>query len=212
MKSHALPTLAIVILAAGLSVRLGQPKALATVHGRNLLTKTLRVLAPFAARKIQVIVPPAAARYRIGISARSATFTINRQRAAGLSRSVRIGIHQSRYCSAVLLLPVDLVDLTGADIARLIARWRGYRRRVAARRIGTGAGTPLILPHWLYPQAANISGAAGLRELMRRLPGPALALIHMPSAESDVDTPEDLAAARRRRHHPRRRAPRARAP
>jgi len=200
MKSYTEPTLGIVVLAAGFSSRLGYPKALATVCGRNLLTRTIQVLAPFSPTKILVIVPTAAARYRIGISAGTATFASNRRRASGLSSSVRLGIHLSRYSSAVMLLPVDLVHLSEADIGRLIARWRGSRRRVAARRIGTGAGTPLIVPRWLYASAAQLTGDEGLREVIRRLPPSALSLIDMPSAITDVDTPKDLERARRHRH------------
>jgi molybdenum cofactor cytidylyltransferase len=198
MKSYTPPTLGIVVLAAGFSVRLGQPKALATVRGKNLLTRTLRILAPFSTTKILVIVPPAAARYRIGISARSVIFAPNRQRASGLASSVRLGIRRSRYCSAVLLLPVDLVHLRKADIGRLIARWRSARRHVAARHIGSSAGAPLVLPRWLYPKTANRTGDTGLRDLIRSLPASALSLVHMPSAEFDIDTPDDLDRARHR--------------
>jgi molybdenum cofactor cytidylyltransferase len=198
MKSNTLPTLGMVVLAAGFSSRLGHPKALATVRGQNLLTRTLRLLAAFSTTKILVIVPPTDARYRIGISVGTATFARNRHRAAGLSSSVRLGIHRSRHYSAVLLLPVDLVSLSKADLGRLIARWRGSRRRVVARRIGSGAGTPLILPRWLYASAAQLNGDAGLREVIRRLPSHALSLMDMPSSGADVDTPKDLERARRR--------------
>jgi molybdenum cofactor cytidylyltransferase len=199
MKSYTQPTLGMVVLAAGFSSRLGHPKALATVRGKNLLTRTIQVLAPLSMTRILVIVPAAAARYRIGISAGTVTFALNRRRASGLSSSVRLGIHLSRYSAAVLILPLDLVNLSKPDIGRLIARWRGSRRRVAARRIGTGAGTPLIVPRWLYARAAQLTGDEGLREVMRRLPSSALSLMDMPSAITDVDTPKDLERARRRR-------------
>jgi CTP:molybdopterin cytidylyltransferase MocA len=102
-----------------------------------------------------------------------------------------------------LLLPVDLVDLERRDIARLIARWCGARRRVAARRVEAHAGAPLILPRWLYARAATIAGDVGLRELVRRLPRHAVSLTDLPSAELDVDTPRDLERARRRTRLPR---------
>jgi molybdenum cofactor cytidylyltransferase len=200
MKSYTQPTLDMVVLAAGFSSRLGQPKALATVRGKNLLTKTIQVLAPFSRTRILVIVPAAAARYRIGISVDTVTFAPNRRRASGLSSSVRLGIHLSRYSSALMLLPVDLVNLSKADISRLIARWRGSRRRVAARRIGTGAATPLIVPRWLYARAAQLTGDEGMRDVIRRLPSSLLSLLDMPSAITDVDTPNDLERARRHRH------------
>jgi molybdenum cofactor cytidylyltransferase len=117
---------------------------------------------------------------------------------AGLSSSVRRGITRARYSAAVLLLPVDLADLQRRDIARLIARWRGARRSVVARWVQARAGTPLILPRWLYARARGLAGDRGLRDLVRGLPNDAVSLVMLPSAESDVDTVRDLERARRR--------------
>jgi molybdenum cofactor cytidylyltransferase len=199
MKAFTLPTLRIVVLAAGFSARLGKPKALARVHGSTLIERTVGLLAPFArSSKIIVVIPPGAARYRIGPHARSVAFIANPTRTAGLSSSVRRGITQARYSAAVLLLPVDLADLQRRDIARLIARWRGARRSVVARWVQARAGTPLILPRWLYARARGLTGDRGLRDLVRGLPNDAVSLVMLPSAESDVDTVRDLERARRR--------------
>jgi molybdenum cofactor cytidylyltransferase len=196
-KAGTLPTPQIVVLAAGFSARLGRPKALAKVRGLSLLARTIRVLAPFATSKIIVVVPPGAGRYQNGPRLRSVIFAANPHRAAGLSSSVRLGLRRSRRSPAALLLPVDLVDLRRRDIARLIGRWRGARRNVVARKVRGGAGTPLILPRWLYASALELAGDHGLRDVVRRLPDHVL-LVKLPSAESDVDTAQDLARARRR--------------
>jgi len=198
MKACTLLTPQIVVLAAGFSTRLGRPKALAKVHGRSLLHRTLRVLAPFATSKIIVVVPPGAGRYKIGSNLRSMAFVANPRRATGLSSSVRLGLVRARHSPAVLLLPVDLVDLERRDIGRLIAQWRGARRNVVARRVQGGAGTPLILPRWLYAHALGLTGDQGLRDVVRGLPNHVVSLVMLPSAESDVDTAQDLARARRR--------------
>jgi molybdenum cofactor cytidylyltransferase len=194
-----LPRLQIIVLAAGFSARLGQPKALARVHGVSLLNRTLAVLTPFApSSKIIVVIPPGANRYRIGLHASTVAFVVNPLRAAGLSSSVRRGIARARYSAAVLLLPVDLVRLEHRDIARLISRWRGARRTVVARRVCAQAGTPLILPRSLYPAALGLTGDQGLREFVRRLPKDGVLLVNLPSTEMDVDTVQDLDRARRR--------------
>ena len=193
------PRLRIVVLAAGFSARLGQPKALARIHGLSVLHRTIRALTPFrAASSIIVVIPRRAVRYTLGFPRRSVAFVANADRATGLASSVRLGVGRARHSAGILLLPVDLVDLKRRDIARLIARWRGARRRVAARRVESHAGAPLILPRWLYARALTLVGDAGLRELVRRLPRHAVSLTDLPSAELDVDTPQDLELARRR--------------
>jgi molybdenum cofactor cytidylyltransferase len=198
------PRLRIVVLAAGFSARLGQPKGLARIHGLSVLHRTIRILSPFrATSSIIVVIPPRAVRYTLGFRRRSVAFVANADRATGLASSVRLGVGRARHSAGILLLPVDLVDLKRRDIARLIARWRGARRRVAARRVESHAGAPLILPRWLYSRALTIAGDAGLRELVRRLPRHEVSLTDLPSAELDVDTPQDLERARRRPFRPR---------
>jgi molybdenum cofactor cytidylyltransferase len=192
------PAPRIVLLAAGFSVRMGKPKALARVRGTSLIARTLRVLTPSATAAVIVVVPPRASRLRAELRGHAATPVANPLAREGLSSSVRRGLRQARYQAAVLLVPVDLPYLEPRDIARLIARWRGARRRVAARRIGTEAGAPLILPRRFYPIALGIAGDVGLKALIRHLPAQDVALVSLRSAAFDVDTARDLERARRR--------------
>jgi molybdenum cofactor cytidylyltransferase len=198
MNSLSLPQLRVLILAAGFSSRLGEPKAVARVHGRSLLRKTFELAASFAPARIIAIVPRNAARYRMEARGIDVVFKVNSQRAEGLSSSVRSGITEARYSPAVLLLPVDLINLRRRDVLRLLGSWRAARRRVIARRIGRQGGTPLILPRWLYSRGLELKGDIGLRELVHTLPRDAVRLVDMPSAGADIDTPQDLQAARRR--------------
>jgi molybdenum cofactor cytidylyltransferase len=198
MHSRSLPVPRVLILAAGFSSRLGEPKALARVHGRSLLRRTLQLAAHFTSAAIITVVPRNAACYRIEARGIDVLFKVNSQRAVGLSSSVRCGIAAARYSAAVLLLPVDLVNLRRRDLVRLISSWRGARRRVTARRIGRLGGTPLILPHHQYPRGLELQGDIGLREMVNALPRNAVRLVDMPSARMDIDTPRDLKAARRR--------------
>lgn len=201
MMRCARPAVRIVVLSAGHSTRLGMPKALARVHGATLLRRTLRVLQPVAAPwNIIVVIPPAARRYRIAAAGLAATFVPNPARGSGLSSSIRVGIRSARHSAGTLLVPVDFPGLGGRDIARLVRRWNGCRRKVVARRVDAGAATPLVLPHWLYRCAFGLRGDQGLRDVVRRLPTNAVRLVALPSAEADIDTPADLERARRRFH------------
>jgi CTP:molybdopterin cytidylyltransferase MocA len=192
----------VVVLAAGFSTRMGKSKALARVRGKSLIERTLRVLAPFATAPIIVVVPPRASRLRAELRGHRSTFVANPRRGDGLSSSVRRGLRHARYEAAVLLVPVDLPYLEQREIARLIARWRGARRRVAARRVAAGhiaaqAAAPLILPRRLFPSALGIAGDVGLKALIRQLPAQDIALVKLDSAAFDVDTARDLERARR---------------
>jgi molybdenum cofactor cytidylyltransferase len=195
------PGLQIIVLAAGFSTRMGQSKALARVRGISLFRGTLKLMSDLRAGDMVAVVPHGAARFRIEARGIEVKFAGNAQRALVLASSVRRGIAASRYSRAVLLLPVDLVDLKASELRRLISRWRAAPRRVVARRIGENGATPLILPRWLYPRALRIVGDVGLREMVQRLPPRNLVLVELRSAAIDVDTPADLQLARRRFRH-----------
>jgi molybdenum cofactor cytidylyltransferase len=199
MNAVSLPGLQILILAAGFSSRLGRPKALARVRSVSLLRRTLILAARLGPANIIVVLPRGAARYRIEARGLNVVFVANPRRADGLSSSVRRGIARARHSPALLLLPVDLAVVRQADMSRLISHWRAARRSVVARRIGPHGGVPLILPHRLYARALEVTGDIGLRELINGLPAKERVLVDLPSAALDVDTPQDLRAARLRR-------------
>jgi molybdenum cofactor cytidylyltransferase len=209
MKALSPPRLRVVILAAGYSSRLGQPKALARVRGISLLRRTLKLAADLRTGGAVIVVTPCnATRYRVESRALPAQLTGNSRRARGLSSSVQVGIARARYSAGVLLLPVDLPSLKRRELAKLVSRWRCAPRQVVARRVAAvgGAypargGTPLILPRGLYRLALGIDGDVGLRDLIAALPASRRVLIDLPSAAADVDTPRDLQAARAYRHH-----------
>jgi molybdenum cofactor cytidylyltransferase len=197
-----MPRLKIVVLAAGFSSRLGQPKALARVHGISLLRRTLILAASLHAAGIVAVVPPASARYRREAGHLAVTWARNALRGSGLSSSVCCGLRHSRYSSAALLLPVDLAQLKLGELKGLVSRWRASPNRVFATRIPSSpadcAGTPLILPVRLFPHALKLKGDVGLRRLVAELPAVQCTLVGVPSAHADVDTVRDLARARQR--------------
>jgi CTP:molybdopterin cytidylyltransferase MocA len=197
MAVTSLLRLQIIVLAAGFSSRLGRPKALARVHGVSLLRSTLELAATLQCARIIAVVARHSARYRAEARGIDVTFVTNSRRNQGLSSSVRRGIAAARYSPAVLLLPVDLGNLKSRELARLIRRWRALPRGVIARRIGRIGAVPLVLPRRLYPRALRITGDVGLRELIAQLPADSRVLVDMPSAASDIDTPQDLKTARR---------------
>jgi molybdenum cofactor cytidylyltransferase len=198
MIRSELSRLQIVVLAAGLSKRMGRSKAFAKIHGASLILRTIKVLAPFAANRIIVVTGLRAQRMRIELRGYSIVFVANPARAFGLATSVISGVRAARYSGAVLLLPMDLAELKAAELERLISRWCGARRRLIARRVDERASVPVILPRALYPRVREIAGDVGLRNLLAELPAHRRTLIDLPSAERDVDTPQELDDARRR--------------
>jgi molybdenum cofactor cytidylyltransferase len=207
MNARSSFKLQIIILAAGLSSRLGAPKALARVHGVSLLRRALQCAAALNAAGIIAVVPRNAARYHAEMRGMTVALIGNARRRLGLSASVRCGILAARYAPAVLLMPVDLVNLKSRELARLIRHWQAAPRNVIARRVRASAPSvpgaprwcgvaPVILPRRFYPRALQVAGDMGLRELIAQLPADSRVLVEIPSASADIDTVPELKAAR----------------
>jgi molybdenum cofactor cytidylyltransferase len=191
------PPLNIVILAAGSAHRLGRCKPLVRIHGESLLRRTANLVARLPGRCF-VVMPPKAPRFREELRGLAVTFLENPGRSEGIASSVRLAIARAPSAAGVLFLPADLPNLRLRELRRLISIWRGAPRRVVARRIGDQWGTPLILPRWLHGKAMLLRGDVGLRGVLAHLPAEDLHLVALPSAAEDIDTPQDLAAARKR--------------
>jgi molybdenum cofactor cytidylyltransferase len=192
----------ILILAAGLSTRLGVPKPLVRIQGITLLRRALLLSASLAPRGIFAVVPSRCSSYRNEATGIRVLFVPNPKRAEGLAGSVRIGIQRARFAGAILILPVDLYALNIRDLRRLLARWRSMPGLCAAARIGTRGGVPLILPARAFAAAAHLQGDAGFRNLLSSFTPPPT-LVDIPAAGLDIDTRQDLQAARLRRQRPR---------
>jgi molybdenum cofactor cytidylyltransferase len=202
MTDCQLSSLQIVVLAAGLSVRLGAPKMLERIHGRSLIRRMITVLAQVTPQRIVVVTAPHAARLRAELRGFRVGYLANPDRAKGLSTSVVVALRKTRYSRATLFLPADLAELGARDLARLIRRWRGAGRRVVARGIAGRPTAPLILPRFLYRLAQRLSGDVGLRALVAELPPEQYTLVDLPSAARDIDTLQDLKDARHRAPRP----------
>jgi CTP:molybdopterin cytidylyltransferase MocA len=100
-----------------------------------------------------------------------------------------------------LILPVDLYALNTRDLRRLLSRWRSMPGLSAAAKIGARGGVPLILPARAFAAAAHLQGDSGFRNLLSCFTPPP-ALVDIPAAGNDIDTPQDLQAARLSRHRP----------
>ncbi len=86
------PLVRMVVLAAGLSTRLGSPKALARIRGTSLIRNTVRLLTPLGTSPIIVVIPARAVRVRAELRGLPVRFIENPRRAQGLSTSVRCGL------------------------------------------------------------------------------------------------------------------------
>ena len=176
----------ILILAAGASTRLGQPKQLVQLRGRPALHVVLSTAVAIAGNAVTVVVGANAGRLSYLLSHSPASSIVNKHWEEGL------GVVPPS-ADALMIVLGDQVCVTSDDLRRLLAAWNEQPNVIATAAYGQTIGAPAIFPRAYFGELAQLRGDQGARRVLLRNPD-RLVRVPMPNAAIDLDTPEDLAA------------------
>lgn len=186
---------ALLLLAAGGSHRLGQPKQLLAIDGEPLVRRVARI-ALEAKRSPNVLVLGAFAS-EVGAVLADLPFAIvhNPDWADGVSSSLRVGIagilqQDADTCGAIVLL-ADQPHVTAAHLVSLERARRASARSIVATDYGAHLGPPAFFAREHFAALQDLRGDVGARSLLQafdaeRIAAPA-------GMERDVDTAADYA-------------------
>lgn len=182
----------ILILAAGASSRLGQPKQLVKLGGRPALHMTVSNAVAVAAQAVTVVVGAHAAALTPMLKRTSASWVLNRTWEEGMGSSIRAGIAALPIgCEAVLILLGDQVAVSPDDLKRLVSAWNGESTVIAAAQYEQQTGVPAIFPAFCFSELAALRGDQGAKAVLHRYRD-RVVRVAMPNAAVDLDTPDDL--------------------
>lgn len=195
-------TVAAIILAAGASRRMGQPKALIPWGDRTLLRWELDELMHSSVDDIVVVLGRRAedVRRSLGSGARYCVFNARwpQGRATSLAKGAETLIADGRAApQAVVIQNVD--QPTRADIIdRLLEELRSSGAEVVQPSYQGKAGHPVVLDGSLVTELIAVNEKTlGLRAVLERHPPRLLPMDDEPVVRIDLDTPDTLDAARR---------------
>jgi molybdenum cofactor cytidylyltransferase len=199
------PRVAVLVLAAGRSTRMGGPnKLLADASGQPLVVHAAK--AALASQAVEVVVvlghmaddvksaiekaAPPKARLR---------FVTNPEFADGLSTSVRTGI--AALAANIYAAVVQLGDMPGVNAAlldRLMAAFNPVEgRSICVPTVGGKRGNPVLWARRFFPEMVALAGDSGAKHLIGEH-ADLVCEVEMTgdAALTDIDTPEALAAWR----------------
>ncbi|SJZ68999.1 nucleotidyltransferase family protein [Consotaella salsifontis] len=195
------PRIAALVLAAGLSRRMGENKLLARVEGRPLVRRVVDRVVVAGLGEVIVVVGHQAGEVRQALDGLPVRFVENSHHALGLSTSLRAGIAAlGADVDGALVCLGDMPDIDAGLIARLVAAFAPEEGRAAVAPVRNGRrGHPVLWGRRFFPELLTLSGDVGARELFQRHRG-AIAEVTVESDGifTDLDTPADLAAWRSR--------------
>lgn len=182
---------ACVVLAAGSSRRMGQPKLLLRLGGKTLLRRAVET-ALAVCEEVVVVVGPEADRMREELCDLPVTVVENPDHALGLSTSLRRGIEAVADADAVLLLLADQPALTPQHLQRLVETGRQTGARVVACAYRDTVGPPALFHRSLFGELRALKGDVGAKPVLEAHREEAV-FVPLEEAALDVDTPEDWA-------------------
>lgn len=197
------------VLAAGASTRMGEPKAPLDLGGEPALSRMLRVLRAVPIDHVVVVLRAVTPPLRRAIALDSVTTAINVAPDGGQLTSLRIGLANLAAASeAFLVCPVDVPLFEVADVRALVDAWRSRseRQSIVVPSHGGKRGHPALFARALKDEFLALADGEPANVVVRRDPA---RVVHVVSDNAwlvrDLDTPRDRDAAaleaRARRGH-----------
>lgn len=189
------PRIAVLVLAAGRSTRMGpRNKLLCEVDGVPLVRRAVNTACASRAVQVMVVTGHEAARVEAALVDRPASFVHNPDHALGLSTSLRCGLRAlpSDTDAAVIML-ADMPRLTGDDVDRLIDAFDPAKPAILVPEHAGRRGNPVLWPRAYFAEMTTIAGDIGARGLLEQH-ADAVRPVPFPNTGifDDIDTPEQL--------------------
>ena len=182
----------VVVLAAGASSRFGATKQLVRVNGRPLMHTIVSRAVELAGHSVTVVLGAHAGELAPLLKHSPASVAVNRDWSEGIASSIREGLARApSSADGVLIVLADQAAVTTEDLRRLAGAWRRNPASIAAAQYAGGVGVPAIFPRWCFRELNELRGDRGAQLLLQRHVD-RLVRLPMPSAELDIDRPEDL--------------------
>jgi molybdenum cofactor cytidylyltransferase len=187
---------AAMVLAAGASSRLGQPKQLLRHAGETLLNRAVRLANEAGAEPVLAVLGAHAARIQAAVSLQKTITVFNTQWEMGMATSIHAGLHALEQIepgvAGVMILSCDQPRLGAAHLRALIESFVAQAESAIVASAYAGIhGVPAVFPRLVFQELFAFRGDQGARALLLR---PRCPLIALPFAggEVDIDEPGDL--------------------
>jgi molybdenum cofactor cytidylyltransferase len=185
---------AVVILAAGGSRRMGRPKQLLPFRGRALLRRAADAAIASACRPIVVTTGAHEPLLTRELQSLPLVVAHNPNWADGIGSSLRVAIETlARLAVVVDGVVITLADqplVSARDINRLVEVHDRSGKDIVASQYADTFGVPMFVGTRLFAELVALNGDAGAKRLIARRPDD-VATMPLPAAAVDIDTPLD---------------------
>ncbi|MCX5981101.1 MAG: nucleotidyltransferase family protein [Nostocales cyanobacterium LacPavin_0920_SED1_MAG_38_18] len=186
--------IAIIILAAGASTRMGRPKQLLLYQGISLLRHTIENAVASVCKPIVVVLGSNAENIRSQISESDIKIVENPDWHLGMSSSIRRGISSIitdyQNIDAVVITVCDQPFISADIINNLVSKYYNTKKPIIACEYANTLGVPVLFNQSFFSELANLSEDIGAKKLIRNHHNEVFS-IPFPLGAIDIDTPND---------------------
>jgi molybdenum cofactor cytidylyltransferase len=186
-----------IVLAAGGSIRLGQPKQLLRAGGESLVRRPVN--AAIGAGCARVVIVAGALRDEIDAELHGLAVDVvtNAEWQRGVGSSIRAGLDHmlptTPRLHAVVLLACDQPFVDASVVRRLISAWTDSSKPIVASRYADAVGVPSLFDRSCFHALRALPDQSGAKPLIESRLADA-AFISFEAGAIDIDTPSDVAA------------------
>jgi molybdenum cofactor cytidylyltransferase len=188
------PSIAIIIVAAGMSVRFGRNKLLEKVGGEVLIKRVVSQALMSKATHVIVVLGHQADVIKEALQGLSYEFVFNDEYAKGMSTSVKKGLSiVERTADAVIIIPGDVVLVDAKIIDTLIDNYVGSKSPIIIASYQGKSGHPILIDRNLFDEVKTIDEKTfGLKKVVSRNRSKIRFVETSDRVLFDLDTPKDL--------------------
>jgi molybdenum cofactor cytidylyltransferase len=155
-----------IVLAAGMSKRMGAPKQLLRAGENTLLERTLNTVRQSRADQIILVLGFAAKEVQESVSTLGITVVLNGAYQEGMGSSLRAGISMVHpQAQAALIMLADQPFVLPSTLDRLMEHHHKVRPQIVIPTYKGFRGNPVLLDRSVFPEVANLKGDIGCRAI-----------------------------------------------
>jgi molybdenum cofactor cytidylyltransferase len=186
--------IAIIILAAGSSSRMGTSKQLLPINGQSLLSRATQVALQTQAANTVIVLGSNEAEHRKAIEHLPVEIICNEAWQQGIGSSIKAGIdyvcHRYPETSAAIFMVCDQPFVTVDHLTSLIKEHELTSQPIVCSRYAATVGIPVLFEKSMFQNIMKLPDSAGAKRLIEQNPHLVTSVV-LKGGEIDLDTPQD---------------------
>ena len=196
--------IAVIVLAAGASTRMGRQKlTLPLADGRPLVRAAVEQVLAADLDDVVVVLGREAEAVASALRGLPIQTVVNPRYAEGQSTSLRAGLDALAQDTEAAVVALGDQPLPDPRLLRqLVEAFRASGRPIVAPLYRDGRGNPVLFASSVFDELRRVEGDRGGRPVIARDPARVAEVAVDAPMPADIDTPDDYEAARRGGRHP----------